>query len=211
MTSESWVALLVFLLPLAYSPGPGNAFFAGIGATRGLRAAVPPLAGYHLATFVVTAALGLGLGVTLGDHPGALRILGLAGSCYVLWLAVVFLRSALTRQTAETTGTASATKVSFGSGVLVLVLNPKAYYIITAMFAQFLGAGGAGPGDVLAITTVFTLNNVVAFVVWTLAGSALTAVFRGDRARRWIDGFFALTLLGVALWMALPLVLPARP
>lgn len=46
------LALLVFLVPLAYSPGPCNAFFAGVRARSGLRAAVPSLAGYHVATLL---------------------------------------------------------------------------------------------------------------------------------------------------------------
>ena len=63
------MALLAFLFPLAYSPGPGNAFFAGIGASKGLRAAIPALTGYHVATFVVTAVIGLGMGVAHQPVP----------------------------------------------------------------------------------------------------------------------------------------------
>jgi len=54
-------ALLLFLVPLAYSPGPGNLFFAANGARFGLRATLPALAGYHLLTWIVTCAIGLGL------------------------------------------------------------------------------------------------------------------------------------------------------
>jgi threonine/homoserine/homoserine lactone efflux protein len=57
---EMTIALLLFLVPLAYSPGPGNMFFAAIGGRFGLRASVPATVGYHLATFIVTAAVGLG-------------------------------------------------------------------------------------------------------------------------------------------------------
>src|SRR5690606_24797980 len=44
MTGETFIALLVFLYPLAYSPRPGNVFFAAIGESKGLRATVPALA-----------------------------------------------------------------------------------------------------------------------------------------------------------------------
>ncbi|MDP3207619.1 MAG: LysE family transporter, partial [Rhodoglobus sp.] len=90
MSFEAVVALVVFLFPLAYSPGPGNAFFAAIGAARGLPAAVPALAGYHVATFVVTVVIGLGLGATILENPVASRILSAVGSLYVLWLAFTF-------------------------------------------------------------------------------------------------------------------------
>jgi threonine/homoserine/homoserine lactone efflux protein len=38
-------ALLLFLLPLAYSPGPGNLFFAATGARFGLAATAPRATG----------------------------------------------------------------------------------------------------------------------------------------------------------------------
>jgi len=59
------LSLLLFLFPLAYSPGPGNLFFAANGARFGFRATIPASPGYHTATWLVTAAIGFGfLGVT---------------------------------------------------------------------------------------------------------------------------------------------------
>lgn len=78
------LALLIFLFPLAYSPGPGNAFFAAIGASKGVRAAVPSLVGYHVATLVVTAAIGFGTGVAVLRHPLFAKALSVVGGFYVL-------------------------------------------------------------------------------------------------------------------------------
>ena len=52
--TEPVLALLIFLFPLAYSPGPGNTLFAANGAVFGFRATLPASAGYHLATWAVT-------------------------------------------------------------------------------------------------------------------------------------------------------------
>ena len=68
--TASILALLVFLFPLAYSPGPGNMFFAANGARFGLRATIPASIGYHLATWIVTAAIGFGFMATLERLPG---------------------------------------------------------------------------------------------------------------------------------------------
>lgn len=204
MTIESCVALVVFLFPLAYSPGPGNAFFAGIGATRGVRAAVPALAGYHVATFLVTVMIGFGMGATVLRQPAVAKTLAAVGSVYVLWLAWQFFRSARTRATGD--GETPTYDIGFWSGAVVLLLNPKAYYIIAVMFTQFLRPPqDEGLVAVLTITVLFTLNNLVAFVVWAYAGRGLAALFRGERSKRWIDDAFAATLVGVAVWMTLPL------
>ena len=229
MTIATFAALIAFLFPLAYSPGPGNTFFAAIGASRGPRAAVPALVGYHGATFLVTAAIGLGLGATVLMHPAFVVVLSAAGSLYVLWLAFTFIRSARSRarlraEVMAHSGAADSESpearesrdsavppapvrnIGVWSGAIVLLLNPKAYYIIVVMFAQFLRPeSNGGVAAVLLITAIFTLNNLIAFVLWTVGGRMLTALFRGERAQQVIDYLFAATLIGVAIWMALPL------
>lgn len=203
------MALVVFLFPLVFSPGPGNAFFAGIGASKGLRAAVPALAGSHVATFVVTGALGFGMGVTILNHPVVARALAAVGGLCVLWLAVPFIRSARSRSTTHPIAPPEQTRIGFWPGAVVLLLDPKAYSIVAVMFTQFLRP----PADddvatVLLITAVFTRNNLIAFIAWTLGGTALAMLFRSERSQRWIDSLFAATLIAVAIWMALPLFAP---
>ncbi|MCA8893444.1 MAG: LysE family translocator [Hyphomonas sp.] len=192
----SMLALLVFLFPLAYSPGPGNMFFAANGARFGVRATIPASAGYHLATWIVTAAIGFGVMATLERLPGLFMAIRWAGSAYVLYLAWRLFQAGAV-ETAEDARTAG-----FMDGVVLLVLNPKAYVIIALMFSQFLnGAGGPHTGAVLWITTVFTLNNLVAFTVWTLIGDRIAAQFSEERHAHLLNRLFGLVLAGVAIWM----------
>ena len=187
------IALLMFLFPLAYSPGPGNMIFAANGARFGVAATVPATLGYHAATWCVTLAIGLGLGGVIAAAPGMAWAVQLAGAAYVLWLAVRMARAG------AATDAAQARVLGAGGGALLLVLNPKAYVIIALMFSQFL----ARPDPVLVawIATVFTLNNLVAFTVWTLAGDALARQFRHPAAARRLNRGFAAMLAAVALWM----------
>lgn len=205
MTVETFLALLIFLFPLAYSPGPGNAFFAAIGATRGLKAAVPALTGYHLATFIVTALIGAGMGVTILNHPFVANSLAAVGSLYVLWLAWSFIRSARKKPAvAQAPGTEPS--IGFWTGVIILLLNPKSYYIMAVMFAQFLRPPQSDDVvTVVAITTIFTFNNLIAFILWTVGGRALASLFRHERAGQLIDYVFAALLIGLAIWMMTPL------
>jgi len=205
MTVEAFIALVVFLFPLAFSPGPGNALFAAIGASTGVRAAVPALAGYHVATFIVTALIGIGMGVTILNHRIVATSLAAVGSIYVLWLAWSFIRSARRKALASSEPVAEP-EIGFLAGAIVLVLNPKAYYIIAVMFAQLLRPPHNDDAlTVLTIAVVFTLNNLVAFIAWAVAGQMLFGLFRGERAGHVLDYFFAALLIGVAVWMAIPL------
>ncbi|MEZ5885892.1 MAG: LysE family translocator [Paracoccaceae bacterium] len=192
-------ALLLFLLPLAYSPGPGNLYFAANGARFGWRATLPANAGYHLATWAVTAAIGLGFASAADTAPALLEALRWCGAAYVLYLAWGFLRAPTSGPTLRHT-----TRSGAREGALLLLFNPKAYVIIALMFSQFLPASPAGhAGPVLWITTIFTLNNLLAFLAWTLAGDRLAARFRDDSAARQLNLLFGLTLAAVAIWMAL--------
>lgn len=196
--TETILALLLFLFPLAYSPGPGNMFFAANGARFGFRSTLPASAGYHLATWLVTAAIGLGLLGAVETVPGAFATLKLAGALYVFWIAARMLRAGTSDTTAE------ARPARFVDGAVLLLLNPKAYVIIALMFTQFLAAG---TGDrlflVLAITTIFTLNNLIAFSVWTAVGDRLAALFADRDSARRLNTVFGLVLAAVAGWMLL--------
>ncbi len=196
--AELTLALMLFLLPLAYSPGPGNMFFAVIGGRFGLRSSLPATTGYHLATFAVTAAIGLGFSGLAGLSPVLFAILRYGGAVYVLWLAWLFLRAG------GTSGAAQAREATALDGAVLLVLNPKAYVIIVLLFTQFLpAAGGNDPALVLWITAVFTLNNLVAFTIWTLAGDLLLRRFRNASTARPMNIAFGAMLAAVAIWMLL--------
>lgn len=191
-------ALLLFLLPLAYSPGPGNLFFAAAGARFGLRATWAASLGYHLATWLVTAAIGFGSLAAFSGAPGLFTAIRIAGVAYVMWIAFGFLRAD------NGIGRAAAPSVRFLDGAVLLLLNPKAYVIIALMFSQFLPSGGADQaGAVLWITTVFTLNNLLAFTLWTLLGAQLARLFQAPSAGRWVNVAMGCLLTAVALWMAL--------
>lgn len=190
------LALLLFLLPLAYSPGPGNMVFAANGARFGVRATLPATLGYHAATWIVTAGIGIGLFGLVGGAPGVMRAMQVAGAAYVLWLAVSIARAGALAESA------AARPMGVWGGVVLLALNPKAYLIIALMFTQFLPAGAEDRlAAVIWIATVFTMNNLLAFTAWTLAGDRLARLFRVDRSARLLNIGFGGVLAAVAVWM----------
>ena len=194
--SESLVPLVVFLFPLAYSPGPGNMVFAANGARFGLRATVPASLGYHMATWLVTAAIGFGVVSALAAAPTVFLVLKLAGALYVFRLAWRLFHAG------ATDGGAEAGPATFLDGAVLLLLNPKAYVIIALMFTQFLPEAGAERGGpVMMITTVFTLNNLIAFTVWTVLGDRLAVFFAHDGSARALNRGFGAVLAAVAVWM----------
>ena len=193
---EITIALIIFLFPLAYSPGPGNMFFAANGARFGFAATVPSNIGYHIATWLVTVVIGLGMITALNDYPNAFFALKISGAAYVLWLAWKLIRAG------RYDGRGEAKPATFWDGVILLILNPKAYIIMALMFSQFLAMDGRLQiANVLAISTIFTLNNCVAFSIWAAVGDKIADKFRTDEGARRLNLMFGTILAAVAVWM----------
>lgn len=193
---QTTATLLAFLFPLAYSPGPGNMFFAATAARFGFAATLRANAGYHLATWAVTAAIGAGFAAAAHLAPPLLAALKTGGSLYVLWLAWKLFR-------AGTAGDGQQARAAgFRDGVILLIQNPKAYMIIALMFTQFPAPSEQGRwGPVLLLSTVFTLNNLCAFTVWAWIGDRSAAAFRRPENTRLLNRICGIILASVALWM----------
>lgn len=195
---QTTIALVLFLFPLAYSPGPGNMFFAANGARFGFRATLPANVGYHIATWIVTAAIGFGFLAAIEQFPQLFTLLKIAGSLYVLWIAWKMLKAGAFE------GAEDAKPATFTDGAVLLLLNPKAYVIIALMFTQFLTHSGTNTfATVVLITTVFTVNNLLAFSVWTLVGDRIASLFRSPDSAKRLNLLFGTVLAFVAIWMLL--------
>lgn len=189
------VALLVFLFPLAFSPGPGNLFFAANGARFGILATIGAMTGYHVATFAVALVMGFGVATALTAAAQTFTVIKIAGSLYVLWLAWTLWRAKkLDQLEAQVAGS--------WDGAVLLLLNPKAYVIIALMCAQFL-TESSGTAEVMVIAVVFTVNNLTAFMLYTVVGDRLAQAFRNESHERNINATFGVILAMVGVWMLL--------
>jgi len=157
---------------------------------------LPANLGYHAAGFLLMIAFGLMFDGMARLSPELLTALRYAGSAYILWLAWKLATANVS--TIETTNPSG----QFLDGVVLLLLNPKAYLIVGVIFSQFLN-----PADdyrvwrVMWISAVFILNNMIAFHLWALAGSAIAAWFRERHHLRILNGGLGAMLASVGVWM----------
>lgn len=193
-------ALIVFLFPLAFSPGPGNLFFAALGARGGLVATGPAMLGYHVVTWGLTVAMGLGAAGVAQTAPAVPRGLQIAGGLYLLYVAIGLWRADPVPSDGSNGPGLTFRRAGVVTGAALLLLNPKAYVIIALMFAHFADAA-RHPAEVMWIATVFTLNNLVAFTLWSVLGARLAMVCGDGTGARWLNATMAASLAGVALWM----------
>ena len=188
------LALLFFLFPLAFSPGPGNMFFAANGARFGFLNTLSANFGYHLATIIITFLIGFGFSLLFSLIKNQYHYIQILGSIYVMHLAYKFYKGGAYNETSK------STKCSFTDGVILLILNPKAYVIISLMFSIFLDGSG-NIFKIFLISFIFTVNNCVSFTLWTLFGDLIGSKFRNEKYSKILNNTFSLSLFLVALWM----------
>lgn len=192
------VPLILFLIPLAFSPGPGNLYFAALSARFGARTTLPALVGYHVATLLVTFVVGMGFELGTGDNLVLTRAFGSVGALYVLYLAWKLATSKI----GDAPNVANIAR--FRDGFVLLVLNPKAYVIIALLFTQFPPSRLLPEMPVLAaliIAGAFTLHNLFAFIVWIFASDKIGSGFRAKENMRRMNFVFGGMLALVAVWL----------
>ena len=188
------LALLVFLFPLAFSPGPGNMFFAANGAKFGFVDTLSANFGYHLATILITFFIGLGFSLFFSFIKNQYQYIQILGSLYVIYLAYKFYKAGTYNENAKNLN------CTFMDGVVLLLFNPKAYVIISLMFTMFLD-NSQNIFKIILISLIFTVNNCVLFTLWTLFGDLIGAKFRNKKYSKILNNMFSLMLFLVGIWM----------
>jgi threonine/homoserine/homoserine lactone efflux protein len=159
-------AAAVFFLII--TPGPGVLSTAGVGAAYGYRAGLGYVAGLFVGTNFVALLVVSGLAAAALAVPW-LRVVLLWGSAaYLLYLAA---RIALAGATIAFIHPEKPPGV--GAGILLQVINPKAYAVNTALFSGFAFL----PDAVITETVLkFAILNVIwvpIHLAWLAAGVGL--------------------------------------
>lgn len=194
MTADTFLALLIFALVAAITPGPNNLMLLASSANFGFRRTVPHMLGIVGGMTSLLFAVGLGLGTLLQKYPALHFSLKLAGACYLLYLAW---RIANTRPIEED-GAGSGAPLTFLQAVAFQWVNPKAW--IMGGTAVAIYANPAMP--LLSTALVVAAFGLVVFPsvsVWSGFGQGLRR-FLADPARlKWFNIAMGI-LLVASLW-----------
>ena len=182
--------VLLFLLSLYGSPGPATLSIAASAAAVGFRRTLRFLTGIVVGLLITQTLAAAGLTLVLAEFPELRVTLFVASFGYVLLLALRIAR-------ASPTG-AGERALSWVDGLVLNLVNPKAYFVSLAMLSQF-----SGPDRWPVVTLVLMGGGVglVVDVMWCGAGGALRrwTVEDGPSARRVRYSMAALLVASVAL------------
>ena len=194
---SEFIEFLLAGMLLTGSPGPNTLSLAAAGAAFGARAGAPYLAGVVAGMLAVMIIVATGLVGVIFAVPGAKTALAVFAAVYFVYLAVRI-------ATAPPLGEAptGAPAPAFNAGMVLSLVNPKAYAAMAALFSGFVLVQDRLAADAAVKIAILLVVITVACIGWLVAGSALTTLFRDPRSSRFINVSLAILLvasLGSAL------------
>jgi len=197
MTLEALLPVAMFALVATVTPGGATTLATASGAQFGVTRSLGLIVGIGLGLASLGAAAALGLASLILAYPATALALKLAGTAYLLWLAVRIARSGPPGE-----ATAMTAPIGLLGGALLLWLNPKGW-------ASALGAAAAfsevadGPIELAVVMAgCFFAAAVLSLLLWSGAGTLLARLLSTPGQWRVVNGFLglALALSIVQIW-----------
>lgn len=185
-----------------FSPGPDMILLTRTALKSGARAGAEMALGIScgLTFHSVIAVAGVALAL---ERSALLRFaLHWVAALYLVWLASAICREIFrTREVREVVVVETARR-PFVRGLLCNLLNPKAAIFLAAVSAPFL-KGDRPDWWPVAICGVVVVQGCVLWSLWAvlLQWTPLRKAY--ERSVKWIDGAFALVLVGLAVRLVL--------
>jgi threonine/homoserine/homoserine lactone efflux protein len=206
MTGADWAGFALAILLIELTPGPNMAWLAALSLGQGRRAGLLATAGIALGLLVNALVAGFGVAAFLRANPGWWEALRWTGVLFMLWLAWESWRDVDRDLTlsSKTTG-----RRHFWSGLFVNLVNPKALIFFAVLIPQYLGPGDQAMGLVIGVALVSVAIATIVHVAIVLTGSGLMVWLTNSGKSRLVRRLLALSLVGVAIWLAIGSAPPA--
>lgn len=181
-----------------FSPGPDMILLTRTALKSGARAGVEMALGIScgLTFHSIIAVAGVALAL---ERSSVLRVtLHWVAALYLTWLAVAIGREIFRVREVRESVVVETTRRPFVRGLFCNLLNPKAAIFLAAVSAPFL-KGERPDWWPVAICGIVVVQGCVLWSLWAvlLQWKPLRKTY--ERSVKWIDGAFAVVLVGLAL------------
>lgn len=194
---EPILPLILFAFVATATPGIATTLSTASGAQFGFRRSVPLMIGSAAGLATVTGAAAAGLAGLLLAVPSLQLAMKIAGSLYLLWLAVKIGRAGPPNLDVTMTR-----PNSFLGGAGIQWMNPKGWAMGLGAAASF-AALADGPGQLaLLLGSTFGLTAAISLSVWCMAGMVLARLLKTEWQWRALNIVLALVLAAsiIPMW-----------
>ena len=183
-------ALAVFFLII--TPGPGVLSLAGVGSAFGYRHGLAYLIGLFIGTNLVCFGVISGLAAVMLADPRIRVVFAIASTAYLAWLAfrIAFAGS----KVAFITRTQPP---GVRGGILLQVINPKAYAVNTTLFSGFAFLSHAPAFEMALKLLILNTLWTAIHILWLWLGVTLRRLELAPSRQRAINVAMALSMLVV--------------
>lgn len=209
MIDSHVIAFTFIAAALTVSPGPDTMLVMRNVLRGGRRSGVMTTFGICTGLFVHAILSALGVSLILMHSATAFQFVKLAGACYLIWIGVQSLSSAI-RAPHERNGTdiAGATRIvstrqCFLEGFLTNVLNPKVAIFYLAFLPQFIGPTDPVLTKSLLLAGIHYTEGIVWLVTLSILFDRMRRVILRAAVRRWLDGLCGAVLIGLGARLAM--------
>lgn len=188
------VALSIFLtaaVGLLGSPGPAIAALIAVGRARGLVGGLPYFLGLQLGLATAAGITAAGLFSLLAAFPSALRVMTIAATVYLIYLAYKIASSPI----GETTQASSGAHASPTAGFLLGMTNPKAYLAFASLLASYTLIKDSAQQDTFTKWFLLVAVMIVVDIVWLYVGAFLRGLILSPSSERVLNVTLGLTVL----------------
>ena len=198
MNEADFVALLVFIVPMCFTPGPNNLLCAAHGSQHGFRATIPMTLGMLVGWSSLGVAVGLGT-VYIEENQEIFQALTWVGAAYIAYLGWnVATSNPKLKESQETE------RLGFKTGLILQIVNGKAWIHFLVMMTSWGFLFGSGLSGKILLVAINASIGYPAVVTWAAFGMGLSKIFSSPEKARILNGVLGISLILVAIWVALP-------
>lgn len=183
-------------LLIELTPGPNMTYLAILAAREGRPSGYVAVAGVALGLAILGAAAALGLATLVAASPALYSILRWGGVIYLLYLAWDGWNEA--GKPPQDSGHSRF----FIQGLVTNLLNPKAALFYVAVMPNFLAQGDDRLTSWALLAAEYVAIATIIHLAIVTASGSLTPFLEKGVGRIVVARILALTLVGVALWLA---------
>ena len=182
--------LILFCISSSVTPGPNNLMIMMSGLNYGVRRSLGHFCGITAGFALMLLVMGLGLDSIFTAFPILHKLIKVAGSAYILYLAIKTIFSS-TKIHAE----AGKRPVKFLQAAIFQWANPKAWVMSIGVFAAFSLPISNSVLEVTAITALFSIILIPCLSVWLFGGVIMRAMLSNERSVRIFNLVMGLLLI----------------
>ncbi len=198
---DQLIALYVFAIIAATTPGPNNVMLLASGVNYGFRRTLPHILGVAFGFPAMAGAVALGLGSVFRTLPWLHVAIEAVGVVYLLWLAAKIALQPVDHGVERGEGPADGRPLTFLQAAAFQWVNVKGWVMAISGVSVYVPEGLGPVHGAAVLVAVFFTTGIFSASLWASFGS-LIARFLDDPWRLRIFNVTMAVLLVASLWPA---------